>query len=76
MVQIRKNFIENVFLNVGYKVYIIMEKLKIKLRLTKPKPTPYNIHMTNQTIAKPLGLIKNIKFFVHGILYIVSFIVI
>jgi hypothetical protein len=29
--------------------------------------------MANQTIAKPLGLIRDLKIFVHGIPYIVTF---
>ncbi len=37
---------------------------------------PYNLRMVNQTITKPLDLIKDLKIFVHGILYIVTFIVI
>jgi hypothetical protein len=32
--------------------------------------------MVNQTITKPLGLIKDLKIFVHGIAYIITFIVI
>jgi hypothetical protein len=32
--------------------------------------------MTNQTIAKPLGLIKDLKILVHGIPYAVIFIII
>jgi hypothetical protein len=32
--------------------------------------------MANQTIAKPLGLKKDLKIFVHGIPYVVTFIVI
>jgi hypothetical protein len=32
--------------------------------------------MVDQTIAKPLGLIKNLKILVHGIPYIITFIVI
>jgi hypothetical protein len=32
--------------------------------------------MANQTITKPLGLIKDLKIFVHGIPYIVTFVVI
>jgi hypothetical protein len=32
--------------------------------------------MVDQTIAKPLGLIRDLKIFVHGILYTVTFIVI
>jgi hypothetical protein len=32
--------------------------------------------MVNQTIAKPLGLIEDLKIFIHGIPYKVTFIVI
>jgi hypothetical protein len=32
--------------------------------------------MANQTIAKPLGLIRDLKIFVHGILCMVTFFVI
>jgi hypothetical protein len=32
--------------------------------------------MTDQTIAKPLGLIKDFKIIVHGIPYVVTFIVV
>jgi hypothetical protein len=32
--------------------------------------------MANQTIAKPLGLIKDLKILIHGIPYAVTFIVI
>jgi hypothetical protein len=32
--------------------------------------------MTNQTIAKPLALIKDLRIFVHGILYAVTFTII
>jgi hypothetical protein len=37
---------------------------------------PYNLHMANQIIAKPFGLIKDLKIFIHGITYIITFIVI
>jgi hypothetical protein len=49
-----KNFIDNVFLDGGFSVNIIVEKLKVQLGLSKPKPTPYNLHMVDQTIVKPL----------------------
>jgi hypothetical protein len=53
-----------------------MEKLEVQLGLSKPKSAPYNLRMADQTIAKALGLIKDLKILVHGILYIVTFIVI
>jgi hypothetical protein len=37
---------------------------------------PYNMHMANQTIAKPFGLIKDLKIFVHGISYTITFTII
>jgi hypothetical protein len=40
------------------------------LGLPKPKPTPYNLRMENQTTTKLMGLIKDLKIYVHGILYI------
>ncbi len=52
-VQIRKIFIEDVLLDGGSGVNIIMEKLKVQLGLSKPKHAPYNLFMVNQTIAKP-----------------------
>jgi hypothetical protein len=75
-VQVGKNFIEDVFLNGSSRVNIITKKLRIRLGLSKPKPTPYNLRMANQTIANLLGLIKDIKILVHGIPYVVTFIVI
>ncbi len=75
-VQVMKNFIEYVLLSGGSRVNIITKKLKMQLGLSKPKPTPYNLHMANQTNVKPLGLIKELNFFVHGILYTTTFIVI
>ncbi len=43
--------------------------------LPKPKPTPYNLRMVDQTITKLVGLIGDLKIYVHGILYITTFIV-
>jgi hypothetical protein len=67
------NFIEDVLLDGGFGVNIIMKKLRMQLGLSKPKPTPYNLCMANQTIAKPLGLIKELKIFIHGIPYAITF---
>jgi hypothetical protein len=67
------NFIEDVLLDGGFGVNIIMKKLRMQLGLSKPKPTPYNLRMANQTIAKPLGLIKELKIFIHGIPYAMTF---
>ncbi len=50
--------------------------LIIQLNLSKSNPTPYNMCIVDQTIAKPLGLIGDLKIFVHGIPYTITFIVI
>jgi len=46
-VQVKKNFIEDVFLDGGSRVTIIAEKLKVQLDLSKPKLAPYNLCMAD-----------------------------
>jgi hypothetical protein len=67
-VQVGKNFIENALLDGGFGVNIIVENLRVQLGLSKPKLGLYNLRMAGQTIAKPLGLIKDLKILVHKIL--------
>jgi hypothetical protein len=75
--QVGRNFIDYVLLNGGSRINIISKNLRDQqLRLAKSKPTPYNLHMGDQTIVKPLGLIKDLEFFFHGIPYIVTFTII
>jgi hypothetical protein len=61
-----------VLIDGGYGGNIIIENLKVQLGLLKLNPTFYNLHMVDQTITKPFGLIKDLKIFVHGIPYIVT----
>jgi hypothetical protein len=75
-VQVGKNFIEYVLLKGGSKINIIMEKLRVQLGVLKLNPSPYNLRMANQTITKPLGLIKDLKILIRGIPYAVTFIII
>jgi hypothetical protein len=75
-VHVRKNLIKDVFLDGGFGINIMMKRLHVQLRLFKPKLTPYNLHMANQTIAKPLRLIKDLKIYVHDIPYIITFTII
>jgi hypothetical protein len=49
--------------------------LRLRFELPKPKLTPYNIRMANQTTTKPVGLIKDMKIYVHGLPYITTFII-
>jgi hypothetical protein len=55
---------------------ILLGEAKGRLGLSKPKLAPYNLHMVNQTIAKPLGLIKDLKIFIHKIPYVITFTII
>jgi hypothetical protein len=57
-IQEGKNFIEDVLLDGGFGVNIITKKIKVQLGLLKPKLAPYNLCMVDQTITKPLGMIK------------------
>ncbi len=57
----------------GFGVNIITGQLKLKLELPKPKLAPYHLRMANQTTTKLVGLIRNLKIYVHGILYITTF---
>jgi hypothetical protein len=72
-VHIGKNTIEDVLLDGGFGVNIITKQLKLKLGLPKPKLTPYNLRMADQTTNKLVGLIKDLKIYVHGIPYIITF---
>jgi hypothetical protein len=69
-IHIRKNRIEDVLLDRGFGVNIITKQLRLKLGLLKPKPAPYNLRVANQTTTKLVGLIKDLKIYVHGIPYI------
>ncbi len=75
-IQVAKNFIEDVLLDGGYEISIIKDKLKVRLGLSKPKLAPQNLHLVDETIVKPLGLIKDPRNFVHGIPYAMTFTVI
>jgi hypothetical protein len=75
-IQVGKNFIEDVLLDGGSRINIITEKLRVQLSLSKPKLAPYDLRRANQTITKPLGLIKDLRTLVHGIPYVVTFTII
>jgi hypothetical protein len=65
-VQIEKNTIENVLLDGGFGVNIITKQLRLRLGLPKPKLAPYNLKMADQITTKPMGLIRDLKIYVHG----------
>jgi hypothetical protein len=74
-VQIRKNIVKDVLLNGRFRVNIITKQLKLRSGLPKLKPTPYNLRMVYRTTTKLVGLIHDLKIYVHDILYVTTFIV-
>jgi len=46
-VQIRKNTIKDVLLDEGFGINIIIEQLRLRLGLSKPKLAPYNLKMAD-----------------------------
>jgi len=72
-VQVGKNIVENVLIDGGVNVNIIIKNFISKLGLPKPKPTPYHLRMVNQSMIKPLGIIKNLRIHIHGIPYVTTF---
>ncbi len=50
-----KNTMDDILLDGRLSINIIKEKLKTKLGLPKPKPTPYNLILANRTTTKPMG---------------------
>ncbi len=72
-VQIDKNTIDDVLLDEGFRVNIIIEQLRARLGLPKPKLALYNLWMAYQTTTKPIRLIKDMRIYVHGIGYITTF---
>jgi hypothetical protein len=72
-VQVGKNIVEDVLLDGGASVNIIIKNLITKLRLPKPKLIPYHLRMVDQSLIRPLGIIINLKIHIHGIPYITTF---
>jgi hypothetical protein len=62
-----------VLLDGGFGVNIITEQLRLRLRLPKLKLPPYNLRMVDQTTTKLVGLIKDLRIYVHDIFYITTF---
>jgi len=52
-----------VLLDGSYGDNIIIEHLRLRLGLPKPKHAPYNLRMANQTTTKLMGLIKDLKIY-------------
>ncbi len=56
-------------LNGGSNVNIISKSLKTKLKLKKPQPTSFVIHMADQWKVQLMGLIQNLKINLAGCIY-------
>jgi hypothetical protein len=72
-VQVEKNILQDVLLDGGTSVNIIIKNLKRKLGLLKPRPFPYHLRMANKNMTRPLGIIRNLKILIYGIPYIATF---
>jgi hypothetical protein len=66
-IQVGKNIVEDVLIDGGASVNIIIENLITKLELPKRRLAPYHLKMANQSMTRPLGIIKNLKTHIHGI---------
>ncbi len=53
----------------------IKDGLKKKLGLTPHQPTPFNLQMVEISFNKPLEIVPNIRIRIHGIPYIITFMV-
>ena len=71
-ISISKNIVDDVLLEGGSGVNVITEEERRKLGLLKPSPAPFNLKMANRTMAKPTGLLRDVKIHIHGIPYIVT----
>jgi hypothetical protein len=74
-IHVGKNLVEDVLLDRGSNVNIITKDLRENVGLPIPNLAPYTFRMVDQTLTKPIGLIRDLKIHIHGILYIVTFIV-
>jgi hypothetical protein len=72
-VQVGKNIVEDVLINGGTNVNIITKNLRTKLGLPKPRLVPYDLKMVDQSMTRPLGIIRNLNIHIHGIPYIATF---
>jgi hypothetical protein len=71
-VSVGENFIDDVLIDGGSRINIITKNLRVQLGLSKPNLALYKLCMANQTIVKPLGLIRDFKIFVRGNPYTIT----
>jgi hypothetical protein len=75
VVHVRKNMVDDVFLDGRLGVNAIIDGLKQKLTLPPPKLIPFHLRIADFSFNKPLGIVPNIRIKIHGISYIVTFMV-
>jgi hypothetical protein len=76
-VQVGKKIVKDVLIDGRENVHvnIIIENLKTKLGLPKPILAPYHLKMVDQNMTRPLRIIRNLKIHIHGIPYVITYIV-
>jgi hypothetical protein len=67
--------VKDVLLDGVFEVNIIIEDLYKKLGLLTPRLARYTFRMVDHILTKLVGLIWDLKIHIHGILYVVTFIV-
>jgi hypothetical protein len=74
-VQVGEHIVEDVLLDGGTNVNIITKNLETKVGLPKPRLAPYHLRIVDESLTKPLRIIRNLKIHIHSIPYVVTFIV-
>jgi hypothetical protein len=75
LVHVGKNLIEDMLLHGGSRINIVIKNLWEKLSLLTPRLAPYILKMAYHTFTKLVRLIWDLKIHIHGIPYVVTFIV-
>ena len=75
-IQVGKETLENVLLDEGSGANLIIEEERIWMGMQTPLPALYQLCMVNQVLAQPVGLIWNVRIYIHGIPYFITLTVI
>ncbi len=67
--------VDDVLLDGGSGVNAIIDGLRWKLRLLPPQLAPFNLRMADFLFNKPLRIVPSILIKIHGIPYIIAFMV-
>ncbi len=73
LVHVGQNLVDDVLLNEGFGANIIKKYMRRQLGLPSLKLAPYMLRMADQSLTKPVGIIRNLKIHIHGIPYIATF---